>query len=159
MIRQAPALSTSRVADESSNRSSALSLGLHPHIEVRKRCFHYESSAVTLAASPSILKLVGKFCAEFEAYANGHPAQATLVQKTREIYREFYWAIRATAPLFIPFDDKKQADAYAKVLFPSEAQEYLENMYVRVHNAITFSRVQERISRYVCVISLSCEDL
>ncbi|KAI0633205.1 P-loop containing nucleoside triphosphate hydrolase protein [Trametes polyzona] len=65
--------------------------------------------AVTTEPSAFVLDLVTRFQHDVSELVHGSPRRASLVQATRETYERFKYAIRDTAPAFVPFEDAQRA--------------------------------------------------
>ena len=65
--------------------------------------------AITTEPSAHVLSLVTAFCGDVGAYVQGGSATAELVQKNRRTYTAFKYAIRGTAPAFIPYPSARDA--------------------------------------------------
>ena len=106
---------------------------------------------ITSEPTSFVLGLVHKFCAEFKSYVEGHSLTATLVQDNSRTYRQFQKRMRATAPHFIPFDDKARAEGHIQQLFSLERNEDLTGMTFRYEDMITITEVRQRIKKYVFI--------
>ena len=58
-----------------------------------------------------VYTLVTKFCADLKERVVGSPSSTDLVQANRDTYEDFKYAIRSTAPPFVPYKNATQAPA------------------------------------------------
>lgn len=66
---------------------------------------------MTTEPSTYVLSLISAFCNDVQAFVQGGPRTATLVQKNRRTYAAYKRAIRSTAPPFMPYPSANEADA------------------------------------------------
>lgn len=73
--------------------------------------------AIATEPTAFVVALLTKFTSELDQCIRGNPTSTELVQGTRKIYESFRFAIRSSAPPFVPYKNADQA--------PKDISEYV----------------------------------
>lgn len=90
-----------------------------------------------------MLNLIQTFCSDVRCFVDGKLDTATLVQENRKSYTTFKKNIRATAPLFIPYENMKRLDQLSVELFLVDGSKEI----VPLTEQITLQQVRSTIQR------------